>query len=686
MNKENGQSTEKNTSAVEYQVKNRTSKIKAIRAVGQNPFATSSKFDYNLGQVKDLFLEGSVLPDGQTFLVGRIKTVRMSGKIAFYVLEDESLPDGFQAILKKDILPEISSRLSFSFEDIKELLDEGDYVQLFGKLELSQRGEPSIMVSNVTILTKSLRPLPNELEYDNTEERYTNRVVDFKMNTKDENGFSVRDIVRAKQLYWNIWRDEMNKAGFTGVECPIFEHIPGGAEAKPFTSHYNELEQDMYLRISLELPLKKLIAGGFESVYEIGRVFRNESSSPQHLQEYTMIEWYKAYTDYNWAAKFVKGVYQRQVKEILGSEIQTDYYGNNINWGEWCSQEEASKNGWDLEGGWPKIPFFSAVRYFSNGEIDIENKSAQELVDMCTAREIHDVSIKSGMATLLDKLWKKARVNTINPFFLILPPVELEPLAKRDEVNTNLTQRWQIVAGRAELGKAFTELNDPIDQFGRFEEQQKARDNGNEEAQFMDPEYIKAMELGMPPMSGFGTSERFVSFLLGKHIKECSVFPYTKRIEQEVKTRTMVAHCLVFNEQEKWSFANTLTHLGASFASRQGLELVGLESSTSKEEGGKKVVIKTNIKNAIVNYETSSQEVLHGLYLEAQKEAQPKEMEIAIFTKNMRDNHNDEKIELEHSKILFKDIEILGILIYGKKSEVEELTASYLNDSSVDKI
>jgi lysyl-tRNA synthetase len=418
-----------------------------------------------------------------------------------------------------------------SFEDFKGLVDEGDYIQVNGKLDYSNTGEPSLFADNITILAKSLRPLPDTMEYDNTESRYLDRVADFKNNTKDDKGNSVRDIVRAKAKYWSIWREEMEKEGFLEVECPVFESIPGGAEAKPFTTFYNELDQDMYLRISLELPLKKLIAGGFEKVYEIGRIFRNEGSSPQHLQEYTQIEWYCAYTDYLWAAKFTKRVYQRVVKEILNTDIQIDYYGNKINWGNWCTPKMAKENGWimlDDKDGWPMIPYFEAVRYFSKGEIDTENKTAEELCELGKKFDL-ELTPELGMGTLLDKLWKKARVNTRDPFFLTLPPVELEPLAKRDPKNPDLTQRWQIVAGTAELCKAFSELNDPIDQFGRFEDQQKARDAGNDEAQFMDENYVKAMEYGMPPMSGFGTSERFVSFLLGKHIRECVTFPHVRK-------------------------------------------------------------------------------------------------------------------------------------------------------------
>jgi lysyl-tRNA synthetase, class II len=479
-----------------------------------------------------------------------------------------------------------------NFDDFKGFTDEGDYIQVSGKLDYSNTGEPSLFTDNITILTKSLRPLPDTMEYDNTESRYLDRVADFKNNTKDDKGNSVRDIVRAKAKYWSIWREEMEKEGFLEVECPVFESIPGGAEAKPFTTFYNELDQDMYLRISLELPLKKLIAGGFEKVFEIGRIFRNEGSSPQHLQEYTQIEWYCAYTDYLWAAKFTKRVYQRVVKEILNTDIQIDYYGNKINWGNWCTPKMAKENGWimlDDKDGWPMIPYFEAVRYFSKGEIDTENKTAEELCEMGKKLDL-DLKPEMGMGTLLDKLWKKARVDTTDPFFLTLPPVELEPLAKRDPKNPDLTQRWQIVAGTAELGKAFTELNDPIDQFGRFENQQKARDAGNDEAQFMDENYVKAMEYGMPPMSGFGTSERFVSFLLGKHIRECVTFPHVRKEAKDNSKQKKIKEI----ENQIESLNLELVKLGASSVASSGRPVSPRSISNS---GNSQIITKTNFLN-----------------------------------------------------------------------------------------
>ena len=536
-----------NTSSIFTQRQLRIEKLEALQRLGINAYPVESHRDFTLAQAK-LSFENIRNTQSEITLAGRIKSKRGSGKIGFVTLEDESLPEGFQLVLKVDELPQpanleqelLDKDNQLTYKAFRALIEEGDYIQATGYLDTTVAGENSLFVTSFKLLTKALRPLPDTMDYTNVESRYMDRVADYKMNTKDEFGLSVRDVIRAKSKYWQIWREECYKEGMLEVDIPVFELIPGGAEAKPFTTFYNELNQDVYLRLSLELPQKKLIAGGFESIFVVGPVFRNEGSSPQHLQEYTQIEWYKAYTDYNYAATFTKRVYQRVVKEVLGSMEQKDYYGNQINWGNWCTQEFADKNGWGLESGWPKINYFDAVRYFSNGQIDTENKSDQELLEMCQLIGINDVKISDGTATMLDKLWKKARVNTVNPFFLINPPVELEPLAKRDPNNPKLTQRWQIVAGRAELGKAFSELNDPIDQFGRFEIQQEAKDAGNEEAQSMDLDYVKAMEYGMPPMSGFGTSERFVSFLLGKHIKECTTFPHVrKEISKEERTNIL---------------------------------------------------------------------------------------------------------------------------------------------------
>ncbi len=612
----------------------------------------------------------------QINLVGRLKTKRTSGKIAFGILEDESLPSGFQCIFKKDVLEEEGVTRPYNqltFTDFKKIIDEGDYLQVTGVLEYSQTGEPSLFVDSFVLLTKSLRPLPVNIEYDNVETRYLDRVADLKLDVADENGISTRDIIKAKETYWNIWREELKSESFTEVECPIFEQTPGGADAKPFSTFYNELDQDMYLRISLELPLKKLIAGGFERVFEIGRIFRNEGSSPQHLQEYTQLEWYWAYSDYYKAMPFVQRVFRRIVTEILGTDTQVDYHENEINWGSWCTEEEATKNGWGWVDGWPTIKYHDAVRYFSDGAVDMEGKNHDQLLIL--ARE-HGVEIEknSGTSTVIDKIYKKvARPKMIQPFFLIEQPVELEPLAKRSPENSNCVQRCQLVAGTAELAKFFSELNDPIDQFGRFDEQQKARDSGDEEAQFMNEDYVKAMEYGMPPMSGMGVSERVVSFLFGKHIKECVTFPYTRIEESQVKKakKTLVAHAVILDTPDipMWSKLNAAAHLAASFASRVGKKLINLDTSESKDGE----TIPMNIQHAIVMKQTDQKLSL----LELKHKAEELNLMVSVFTEEMRESSDDAKVEFAHSKKSATDIGYLGVLVFGKKGDVEKLTDKF---------
>ncbi len=656
-------------------------------------------------------LQISLKPNQRVVLAGRIKSKRMSGKIGFATIEDESLPEGFQFIFKKDLIGDKSNLIekklnkilpnSLTFEDLKTLIDEGDYIQASGYLDKSQRGEPSLFVESFIILTKCLRPLPEKLDYGNFEERYTNRVVDFKMNTKDPNGLSVRDLVRLKQKYWSIWREEMEKEGFLEVECPVFEHIPGGAEARPFTTFYNELDQEVYLRISLELPLKKLIAGGFEKVFEIGRIFRNEGSSPQHLQEYTQIEWYWAYADYTDGMKLVKRIYQRIVQEILGELIQTDYYGHQINWGEWCSLETALKNGWglatvdkvwepDVSGkknkpkielrpeeanifGWPIIPYFEAIRFYSQGKVDFEGKSLEELLQIAKDNEV-EIEPGTAISGVMDKIYKKvARPYIQNPIFLALVPVELEPLAKRHPPRPDLTERWQIVAGTAELGKCFSELNDPIDQFGRFEQQQAARDAGDEEAQFMDEDYVKALELGTPPMAGFGTSERFLSFLLGKHIKECVTFPHVRNENNPIRKSklTMVAHIVLLDEDKSDNSQkyNIVAYLTSSFAALEGRKLLTTEKTETKD--GEQIDV--NLQPPIfIKKSTSSLDLLR-----LKRQAEEEKLSVTVFTEEMQNMSSNSQINIEYSQKNAEQIKYLGVLVYGKKSNVERLTEKF---------
>lgn len=652
-------------------------------------YLSSGGIDSNQSDDEDLDLKINFFPNQKVFLAGRVKSKRVSGKIAFATVEDEENPEGFQFIFKKDILdkadtltlpvkdPDIKKIFqsptipSMNFEDFKNLIDEGDYIQVFGKLDYSQRGQPSLFVEAYTILTKSLRQTVAKIDYQDLEFRYLNRVEDYKVNTRDEKGLSVREMIYLKSKFWKIWREEMEKEGFLEIETPVFKTTPSGAESKPFKTYYNELEQEVFLRMELELAQKKLIAGGFEKIFEIGRQFRNEGSSPQHLQEYTQIEWYCCYKDYYYGMKLTKRIYQRLAQAILGSLIQIDYRKQEINWGDWCSKKEADKHGWKLLQGWPLIPYYEAFKYFSGGKIDVSDKDINELCEL--GRQLGlELSPKLGMATVLDKIWKKIRVKTRNPFFLILPPAVLEPLAKRSPDNPNLTERFQVVAGGAELGKGFSELNDPLDQFARFYEQQKAADEGNEEAMVMDMDYVKALEFGTPPMAGYGASERLFSFFLGKHIKECLTFPHYKSEtkKHEKSNSTQVMHLIMVKKPgvENWKIINTAAHLAAGIAAREGRSLLTQDYHLSKDN--QKIYL--NISQAILLKQTDSIEEL----LRIKHLAEEQNLTISCFTSDMQNLTNDSKISLSHKSLSAEKIDWLGISIFGKKYQVEKITES----------
>jgi lysyl-tRNA synthetase class 2 len=293
---------------------------------------------------------------------------------------------------------------------------------------------------------------------------------------------------------------------------PVLESVPGGAEARPFITHHNALDQDFYLRISLELPLKKMLVGGIEKVFEIGRIFRNEGIDREHLQDYTQMECYSAYENYDDMMQFVEGMYKEVIRKLFGT-LKMRIQDADIDWG----------------ASWPKVDYYEVFKK----ETGIDLRSATE----STLREKAKVCgvfiephFKKGR--IIDLIYKKlVRPTLIQPCFLINPPVEIEPLAKRLDEDKNRVARFQILALGTELGKGFSELNDPRDQRARFEEQMKLREGGDDEAQMIDEEFIEALEYGMPPAAGFGMSERLFAVLMGRPIRETVVFPLMKKKE-----------------------------------------------------------------------------------------------------------------------------------------------------------
>jgi lysyl-tRNA synthetase, class II len=648
MNPEN-QQTNKSFSSVDTQRDIRIGKLEQFKSRGLDPFTPHSHRDHTLYEVKNSFIAKPELVgniENKITIAGRLKTKRVSGKIAFGLLEDESLPVGFQCIFKSDTL--IDGDTVLHFDDFKNLIDEGDYLQLTGYLDFSRSGEPSLFVENYHILTKSLRPLPEKL--DDIEQIYRQRYMDMRLNPE------VREMFRRKSRFWSSTRQFMVDNSFTELQAPTMEETTGGAEASPFVTHHNALDEDYFLRISSELHLKRYIVGGFEKVFDIDKNFRNEGIDDEHLQEFTQMEFYWAYASdielMDYCEKLIKYV----INETFGSMIlQKD--AKDIDWAK----------------PWPRIPYYEFIEQYSGIKLQ-EYDTVEKLQELATKLGVHFEDFASK-GRLIDQIYKKvARPKCIEPIWLTHIPVELSPLAKRDPKNPSLTLRSHLLAYGSELSNGFSELNDPIDQLNRFVEQQQYRDGGDDEAMMIDYDYVHALEIGMPPTAGFAYSERLFSVLSQKPIRETTAFPLMKRKEVAVagkSKKTMVAHCVLLDTPEvpNWSKLNAAAHLSASFASREGKKLIHIDSA--KTTDGE--TIPMNIQHAIVMKSTDTKSNLIAL----KKAADNLGLIVTCFTEEMRSSSSDDKVRAKQEVKSIDEIGFLGILVFGEKSKVESITNKF---------
>lgn len=474
-------------------VKERRKKLELIRKAGFDPYPARVARTFPIAKALADF--GKLAASKKDVsLAGRLRSLRDQGKIIFADLEDES--GKIQIVLKEDALTDQNG-----LEFWRSVLDLGDFISATGALFETKRGEKSLEVRKLEMAAKSLRPLPDKWEgLEDQEVRLRKRYLDL-IATPD-----LRELFRKKTVFWETFRAALKKEGFLEVETPVLEQLPGGAEATPFKTHHNALDADFYLRISLELPLKRLLVGGFDKVFEIGRVFRNEGIDREHLQDFTELEFYWAYHDYNDVMEFMEKIYKEVIEKTCGG-LTTTHAGKKIDW---------SKK-------WKKVDYVETFKK-ANG-IDPVAASREELFKK--AKDLKLESVKNlGKGRLIDLIYKKTvRPHLIEPCFLVDPPVEIEPLAKRKPANPAVVERFQIVAAGTELGKGFSELNDPMDQRARFEEQMKLRKAGDTEAQFLDEDFLEALEHGMPPGGGFGVSERLFAVLMDRPVRECVFFP-----------------------------------------------------------------------------------------------------------------------------------------------------------------
>ncbi len=432
---------------------------------------------------------------------GKIMTKRELGKISFCVLRDGT--GKMQIVLQEGETPEKTR------EFFKKYLDSGDFVGIEGEIIKTKTGEKSILVKEAQILSKSILPLPEKWKgIQNDEERYRKRYLDILMN--DE----VKEMFVKKSKFWNTIRNFLNEKGFLEVETPVLETSAGGAAAKPFMTHHNALDLDVFLRISMgELWQKKLMVAGYEKTFEIGRQFRNEGMDMEHLQDYTQMELYWAYANYEDGMKLVEEMYKKIVKEVF-EKTEFEIRGYKVNF---------SKK-------WEKYDFETLVKKETG--IDIYSAKESEI-----KKKLKELKVEFNDSVdkwrLVDQLWKYCRKKISGPGFLVGQPVELTPLAKRDPKNPKKVRQFQVIIAGSEVGNGYSELNDPFDQEERFEEQMKNKKAGDEESMSHDKGFVEALMYGMPPTCGFGVSERLFGFLMNKPLRECVIFPLMKPEEEE---------------------------------------------------------------------------------------------------------------------------------------------------------
>lgn len=493
--------TEKDLNEV---LKIRRGKLTELRESGANPFEIT-KFDRKnmAGDIKNNYseYEGKIVT-----VAGRLMSKRVMGKMSFADLIDKT--EKIQLCVKRDELGDDEYK-------VYKRYDIGDIVGVTGEVFTTQKGEISIRASKVTLLSKSLRPLPEKYHgLTNTDLRYRQRYVDLIMNPEVKRTFELRSrIIRAIRNYLDS-RDYME------VETPILNTIPGGAAARPFITHHNTLDIDMYLRIAPELYLKRLIVGGFEKVYEMGRLFRNEGMDVKHNPEFTSIEIYQAYSDYHDMMDLTEDLIKSVAQEVLGTTTIT-YQGETVNLGE----------------PWARMTMLESIKKYSGADF-AATKTAEEAEELAKSIgiEFDEDAPKLSRGEIISLAFEeKVEEQLVQPTFIYEYPVEISPLAKRYADNPDFTERFEIFITRREFGNAFSELNDPIDQAERFRKQVEKREQGDDEANMMDEDYVNALEYGLPPTGGLGIGiDRLVMLLTdSSSIRDVLLFPTMKPLENK---------------------------------------------------------------------------------------------------------------------------------------------------------
>jgi lysyl-tRNA synthetase, class II len=637
----------------------RLRKLEDIKALGINPYPAEAHRTHDTAEVLSGFEK---LESNNVTVVGRILAIRKFGKLAFIVVKDES---GSIQLFMRDSGDHVeadrtNSELSMPSEI--SLLDTGDFIEASGTVIKTQTGEISVEIQKLRLLTKALRPMPSAQDgFTDKEQRLRRRYIDTNVNDDAKQ----RYVRRSK--FWTATRDFLNERGFLEVNIPVLEHTTGGADANPFVTHMDALDQDFFLRISHELPLKRLIGGGYEKVYDIGPRFRNENYTEEHLPEHIAMEWYWAYANWEQGMQLMEDMFSYVLEKTFGT-TQFNLRGFEI----------------DFSKPWAKLDYATVIK--DEYGIDVYNCTLEEVQKALKDHKL-EVEKTDNIPRSIDKLWKRIRATHAGPSWLINTPLFISPLAKSNPHDPNTVQRFQAVIAGSELCNGYSELNDPIDQLNRFVEQEAMREAGDAEAQMLDIDYVEMLEYGMPPTCGLGFSERVFWIFEGVSAREGVPFPQmrtevdevTRGIYGEVLSadKGVAAHekqqdftkriiSVVRKDLEPWRVANAVAHMQTIIGSRVASTTLTSGATFDSSDGGS---IPRNSQYPIIIMRADEKE-LHKLYDKVKAE----HLVHHVFIKEMQDTTNDQEIvEILKEKTLM-ETEFFGLSFFAENEIADRLT------------
>ncbi|MFA5047673.1 MAG: lysine--tRNA ligase [Patescibacteria group bacterium] len=624
--------------------KMRLKRLEAIKKAGINPYPEKFDKQQSLAEAKVTKEEAKIKT------AGRIMTIRLMGKIVFCHIQDWS--EKMQVVLKED---EIGKD---KFKFFNDNFDIGDFIGVEGEIFTTQKGEISILVRDYQFLGKALLPLPEKWHgIKDADIIYRQRYLDLLMNEDSKRRFQFRSdfIKMVREFYW--------QESFMEVETPTFLHQATGATATPYKTHNNALDIDLYLRISHELPLKELIVGGMEKIFELGKAFRNEGVDPSHLPEHTHLEHYAAYWNFEDNIKFTEQMF--------------DYIFDRLNYDRKIEVEnrDGEKKLVDFSTPWKRVDFIEMLKKDTGLDVMSYSEGEKLLKDIKKKGIEFEGMDEMSLPGLVDNLYKKvSRPKIVGPTILYHYPKYLQPLARINDQDQKIVDQFQLVVNGWEIVKTYSELVDPLDQKERFDEQKNAKVQGAEEVMEGDDEFVTALEHGAPPISGWGMGiDRVVSILSGQNnLRDVVLFPLLRPLESNVKSRETKIVTVVLNKElglQVWQEMNAIAHLNASFASRHGQDLLYADCIETKDNEK----LKLNIRHAIMIKEAETGKNI----LELIKKAEKLGLEVYGFTEEMINTTSDKKIVEETKGKNIDQLDILGILIFGEKNLVDEMTKDY---------